>query len=254
MELINQVLKLKEVEKFVNDGRVGKETYEHLVNDVLSTRAAAEASNGAGREKSEKARSNLLKKLKGVISLGNGRKGRRRGSSMSVISGINPAARLRGIRKTISGKEKKVEQERRVLLQDYLLRLGIGKDRKPKWRRVYVTLYEDTVEYHLKSKNGEIKNQKVIDLADDFFVNQDIKRVRLTHDENDEAAGLQEDENDDPVYGQPHLFLLSNVHEKYYFAAEDDVKKEFWVSMLATALHDLTDKKEAATSEHEHLI
>ena len=45
------------------------------------------------------------------------------------------------------------------------------------------------------------------------------------------------------AFSKPCLFLLSDVHDRYYFAAEDEVKKEFWVTMLVQTIRDLNTAK-----------
>lgn len=235
MALINEVVKLRECENLMKQGKIRPEVYQSLVDDVIRKRAEK------SKSKAPTGGPQLLNTLKGVIT--------------------TDVSEIRKSRKQSRVREKKVQavtpsKRKTIVLEDQLLRLGMGKFGQPKWRKVHVILYEDALEYYIRNKKGIIKNRKVIQLNESFFVNgQPTKNNIRTADDDDD----DEDENEangsglHHIFNQPNLFLISDLEEKYYFAAEDGVKKEFWVSMMVQTLRDLSNKKQGVSIGAENL-
>uniref|UniRef100_A0A7S3PJM1 PH domain-containing protein n=1 Tax=Aplanochytrium stocchinoi TaxID=215587 RepID=A0A7S3PJM1_9STRA len=209
--LAKKIVDLENTEKLMKQGKIRPEVYETLVNDVLKGMNKVEKS--ASKENKLKIRK--IQSLFGAL-------------------GKSTSSKNLNKNKAVAVNQNKVK----AVLDGYLTRLGKTSKGNLKWKKVWVAAYSTHIAIFGDSKDPT--PTKKINLTQEMFVTPDVKKVSTnntddidSHDDGDEGGS-----KGDKKVDRPHMFLLSNLDDRYYFAAENNEQKELWVHLLANLIRE----------------
>eukprot|EP00924_Labyrinthula_sp_SR-Ha-C_P004552 maker-scaffold_1-snap-gene-4.19-mRNA-1 protein AED:0.00 eAED:0.00 QI:108/1/0.66/1/0.5/0.33/3/183/987 len=259
--LLEGVKNLEEMRQLVREGRLRKDVYERLEADFLRRQNQARGSSFGSGDASVKLKS-PKRKNKGIFRnfLKLSPNVRRRGSSVALNDPF-PGSDLQESLDRKSSKTSSLEPQQtrvvntssRLIIQDKLLRLARNRRGQTKWRPVYVILYDRAIVYYSNKRNYDNRQKPLrsISFDDTYFINEVDKEFLSAENLSDSL-----DDESKSALMRDHVFLVSNLEEKYYFAAEDEEKKQYWLSMVTAVLKDLrenhTENQRKLLNEQEH--
>eukprot|EP00924_Labyrinthula_sp_SR-Ha-C_P014702 maker-scaffold_85-snap-gene-0.42-mRNA-1 protein AED:0.86 eAED:0.86 QI:86/1/0.5/1/1/1/2/0/951 len=124
----------------------------------------------------------------------------------------------------------------KFLVEDYLLRLVVSRFGKRKWKRTYVKLYATGISFYDSKQKSKAKSSYPFDM--NSFVSEPLNSNQEEKDEED-SLSINSLENGGGYYEREHVFYIDLGENKIYLSAEDEVKKEYWLSVLEAAFSDI---------------
>eukprot|EP00924_Labyrinthula_sp_SR-Ha-C_P012790 maker-scaffold_93-snap-gene-0.32-mRNA-1 protein AED:0.25 eAED:0.25 QI:194/1/0.5/1/1/1/2/0/1099 len=247
--------KLQELEELMHQGRVPEKVYNELVKQQserlakLQNKSSPPVNNRQQTTKTPKStiRSFRPKKVLSRIPTRMGESRSRGTSGMSSFASFTSHVSSRNM------KNSREVRGGKILVADYLLRLGVTRFGKKKWKRLYVELYSTAIAFYEKKSDKSKPNSRpkfsypldpntVVSepqggaLRSEDGLDGDIEGIdgdnmSISSIGSSHIAGEHE--------GRQHVFLLDFGETRIYLSAEDEVKKEYWVSMLVATLSDI---------------
>mmetsp|Transcript_10863 Transcript_10863/g.18513 ORF Transcript_10863/g.18513 Transcript_10863/m.18513 type:complete len:1011 (-) Transcript_10863:745-3777(-) len=231
-ELYQKLQQLDEAALLVEEGKLKREVYEALVENV---KRSIEAKQSQGKNSK-----------------------RERGMFDGLLSGL----RAERDEDDVSPEIMTMTANSKPIVEDYLMKRTSksGGLRRKQWKRRYCVLYERALVIY--KHKGDAKPLTSIILTPEFFVSQshsggdegEEDELRTGEEFDDEGSIIEGDAassqgasrrplgkpNGDP----PFTFILSDLTMKYFFAAEDSDDLKYWIHIMTSVLRKIMEEDE----------